>query len=324
MRTKITIIGAGNVGGTTANRLAEKELGEEIVLLDAYAGIAKGKALDMVEAGPVCGYSTKVLGTDNFEDVKDSSITIITAGFPRRPGMTREELLLTNAEVVKKIVVEVVRVAPETIIIMVTNPLDAMAYLAYKVSGFPRERVIGMAGVLDSARLRTFVAMELGISAENVQAMVLGSHGETMVAVPSLTTVAGVPVSELIPKERLDAVIERTRMGGQEILELLKTGSTFYAPSAAIAKMVEAILKDKKEILPCTAFCQGEYGIRDIFIGVPVKLGRRGMEGITPLPLTPEELKALQKSAASIKPQCEEIERFLQEVKACSERSESI
>lgn len=316
MRTKITIIGAGNVGGTTANRLAEKELGEEIVLLDAYAGIAKGKALDMVEAVPVCGYSTKVLGTDNFEDVKDSYITIITAGFPRRPGMTREELLLTNAEVVKKIVVEVVRVAPETIIIMVTNPLDAMAYLAYKVSGFPRERVIGMAGVLDSARLRTFVAMELGISAENVQAMVLGSHGETMVAVPSLTTVAGAPVSGLIPKERLAAVIERTRKGGQEILELLKTGSTFYAPSAAIAKMVEAILKDKKEILPCTAFCQGEYGIRDIFIGVPVKLGRRGMEGITPLSLTPEELKALQKSAAAIRPQCEEIERFLQEVKA--------
>lgn len=315
MRTKITIIGAGNVGGTTANRLAEEGLGEEIVLLDAYAGIAKGKALDMVEAGPVCGYSTKVLGTDNFEDVKDSSITIITAGFPRRPGMTREDLLLTNAEVIKKIVVEVVRVAPETIIIMVTNPLDAMAYLAYKVSGFPRERVIGMAGVLDSARLRTFVAMELGISAENVQAMVLGSHGETMVAVPSLTTVAGVPVSVLIPKERLDAVIERTRKGGQEILELLKTGSTFYAPSAAIAKMVEAILKDKKEILPCTAFCQGEYGIRDIFIGVPVKLGRRGMEGISSLPLTPEELKALQKSAAAIRPQCEEIERFLQEVK---------
>lgn len=324
MRTKITIIGAGNVGGTTAHRLAEKELGEEIVLLDAYAGIAKGKALDMVEAGPVCGYSTKVLGTDNFEDIKDSSITIITAGSPRRPGMSREDLLLTNAEVVKKIVVEVVRVAPETIIIMVTNPLDAMAYLAYRVSGFPRERVIGMAGVLDSARLRTFVAMELGISAENIQAMVLGSHGETMVAVPSLTTVAGVPVSELIPKERLDAVIERTRKGGQEILELLKTGSTFYAPSAAIAKMVESILKDKKEILPCTAFCQGEYGIRDIFIGVPVKLGRRGMEGISSLPLTPEELKALQKSAAAIRPQCEEIERFLQEVKACSERSESI
>ncbi|HHT9155486.1 MAG TPA: malate dehydrogenase [Candidatus Tripitaka sp. YC43] len=324
MRTKITVIGAGNVGGTTANRLAEKELGEEIVLLDAYAGIAKGKALDMVEAGPVCGYGTKVLGTDNFEDVKDSCITIITAGFPRRPGMTREELLLTNAEVVKKIVVEVVRVAPETIIIMVTNPLDAMAYLAYKVSGFPRERVIGMAGVLDSARLRTFVAIELGISAENIQAMVLGSHGETMVAVPSLTTVAGVPVSELIPKERLDAVIEHTRKGGQEIIELLKTGSTFYAPSAAIAKMVEAILKDKKELLPCTAFCQGEYGLRDIFIGVPVKLGRRGMEEIVSLPLTPEELKALQKSAAAIRPQCEGIERFLQEVKARSERSESI
>ncbi|HLA37691.1 MAG TPA: malate dehydrogenase [Candidatus Brocadiales bacterium] len=311
MRTKITIIGAGNVGGTTTNRLAEEGLGEEIVLLDAYAGIAKGKALDMVEAGPVYGYGTKVLGTDNFEDVKDSCITVITAGSPRRPGMSREELLLTNAEVVKKIVVEVVRVAPETIIIMVTNPLDAMAYLAYKVSGFPRERVIGMAGVLDSARLRTFVAMELGISAENIQAMVLGSHGETMVAVPSLTTVVGVPVSELIPKERLDAIIERTRKGGQEIIELLKTGSTFYAPSAAIAKMVEAILKDKKEILPCTAFCQGEYGLRDLFIGVPVKLGLRGMEEIVSLPLTPEELKALQKSAAAIRPQCEEIERFL-------------
>lgn len=314
MRTKITVIGAGHVGGTTAQRLAERELGD-IVLLDTQGGVARGKALDIVEAGPVCGYNTKVLGTDNLDDVKDSYITIITAGFPRKPGMTREELLSTNAEVVKKVVEETVRVAPETIIIMVTNPLDAMAYLAYKVSGFPRERVMGMAGVLDSARFRTFVAMELGISAENVQAMVLGSHGETMVAIPSLTTVAGTPVSELIPKERLAAIIERTRRGGQEIVELLKTGSTFYAPSAAIAKMVEAILKDKKEILPCTVFCQGEYGIRDIFIGVPVKLGLRGMEGIFSLPLTPEELKALQKSATSIRPQCEEIERFLQEVK---------
>ncbi|MFN3466470.1 MAG: malate dehydrogenase [Candidatus Brocadiales bacterium] len=318
MRTKITVIGAGHVGGTTAQRLAEIELGD-IVLLDTDVGVARGKALDIVEAGPVCGYNTKVMGTDNFDDIKDSCITIITAGFPRKPGMTREELLSTNAEVVKKVVEETARVAPETIIIMVTNPLDAMAYLAYKVSGFPRERVMGMAGVLDSARLRTFVAMELGISAENVQAMVLGSHGETMVAIPSLTTVAGTPVLELIPKERLTAIIERTRRGGQEIVELLRTGSTFYAPSAAIAKMVETILKDKKDILPCTTFCQGEYGIKGIFIGVPVKLGLRGMEGIFSLPLTPEELKALQKSAAAIRPQCEAIDRLLQEV-----RSESI
>ncbi len=314
MKTKIAVIGAGQVGGTTAQRLAEKELGD-IVLLDTHVGIARGKALDIVQAGPIYGYNTKVLGTDNFNDIKDSYVTIITAGFPRKPGMTREDLLLTNAEVVKKIVEEVVKVAPETIIIMVTNPLDAMAYLAYRVSGFSRERVIGMAGILDSARLRTFVAMELGISAENVQAMVLGSHGETMVAIPSLTTVAGVPVSELISKERLDALVERTRRGGQEILDLLKIGSTFYAPSAAIVEMVETILKDKKKILPCTALCQGEYGIKDMFIGVPVKLGLRGMEDILSLPLTSEELKALQKSAAAIKLQCERIDRLLQEVK---------
>lgn len=314
MRTKIAVIGAGSVGGTTAQRLAEKELGE-IVLLDIQKGLAQGKALDLVEAGSICGYNTKVLGTDDFDAIKGSYLTIITAGLPRKPGMTREALLLTNAEIVKEIVEKVVKVAPETIIIMVTNPLDAMAYLAYRVSGFPRQRIIGMAGVLDSGRLRTFVALELGISPDNVQAMVLGSHGETMVAIPSLTTVAGVPVSELIPKERLDAIIEHTRRGGQEILELLKTGSTFYAPSAALSEMTEAILKDKKKLLPCTAFCQGEYGIRDVFIGVPVKLGLRGMEEIFPLPLTSEELKALQKSAEVVRLQCEAIERLLQEVK---------
>jgi malate dehydrogenase len=314
MRTKIAVIGAGDVGGTTAHRLAEKELGE-VVLLDVRRGLAMGKALDLLEAGPVCGYSTSVVGTDDFEAIKGANITIITAGFPRKPGMTREALLLTNAEIVKKIVEEVVKVAPETIIIMVTNPLDAMSYLAYRLSGFPRERVMGMAGALDSARLRTFIALELGLSPENVQAMVLGSHGETMVAIPSLTTVAGAPASSLISKERLEALIERTRRGGQEIIELLKTGSTFYAPSAAIVEMVEAILKDKKKLLPCTAFCQGEYGIKDLFIGVPVKLGLRGMEEIFPLPLAPEELKALQKSAEALRLQCEELERLLQAVK---------
>jgi malate dehydrogenase len=314
MRPKITVIGAGSVGGTTAQRLAERELGE-VVLLDINGGVARGKALDMTQAGPICGYNTKILGTNDYGDAKGSYVTIITAGFPRKPGMTREDLLLSNAEVVKKVVEEVVRVAPETIIIMVTNPLDAMAYLAYKVSGFPRERVIGMAGILDSARLRTFVATELGISPENVQAMVLGSHGETMVAIPSLTTVAGAVVSEFVSKERLNAIIERTRKGGLEILEHLKTVSTFYAPSAALVEMVEAILKDEKKLLPCTVFCQGEYGIKDVFIGVPVKLGLRGMEGIVSLPLTVEELEELQKSAAAIRYQCEEIELFLQKVK---------
>ncbi|HHT9119969.1 MAG TPA: malate dehydrogenase [Candidatus Hypogeohydataceae bacterium YC41] len=315
MRTRVAIIGAGRVGSTTALRLAETELAE-IILLDVNAGIAKGNALDIVEAGPIRGYDIKIRGTDKFDDMQDSCITIITAGFPRKPGMTREELLLINAEVIKKIVEEVVRVAPETTIIMVTNPVDAMAYLAYRVSGFPRERVVGMAGVLDSARLRGFVATELGVSTETVQAMVLGSHGETMVAITSLTTVAGVPVPKLISKERLDIIIEHTKKSGQEIIELLKTGSTSYAPSAAIAEMVETILKDKKKILPCTVFCQGEYGIRDVFIGVPAKLGISGMEEIFQLPLTSEELKTLQKSASAIKTQCEEMEKFLQRVKA--------
>ncbi len=314
MTTKIAVIGAGNVGGTTAQRLAEKRLGE-VVLLDVRPGLAKGKALDLLQAGPIYKYGVTIQGTESFDDLKDASITIITAGSPRTPGMTREELLLTNAGVIRKVVEEVVRVAPETIIIMVTNPLDPMAYLAYRISGFPRERVMGMAGILDSARLSTFVSMELGVSPENVQAMVLGSHGETMVAVPSLTTVAGVPVSELIPKERLEAIIERTRRGGIEIVELLKIASTFYAPSASLTEMVEAILEDKKKILPCTVYCQGEYGIRDVFIGVPVKLGQKGMEEVFQAPLAQEELKALQKSAAAIRRHCEEIEKFLQEVR---------
>ncbi len=309
MRTKITIVGAGNVGGTAAQRLAEKELGD-IVLVDVAEGIPQGKSLDLLEAGPIYGYNVSVTGTDTYDETTGSSICVITAGRARRPGMTRTDLLAGNAKVVKSVVENLVKRSPDTILLLVTNPLDAIAYVAYKVSGFPKERVIGMAGVLDTARFSTFVAMELGVSVENVQATVIGGHSDPL-PLARYTTVAGVPITELLPREKIDVLIKRTVAGGAEIVNLLKTGSAYFAPSAAITEMVTAILKDKKKILPSTVFCQGEYGLKDIFIGVPAKLGLKGVEGIIELSLTEEERGLLHKSAREVMAECAEVDRLI-------------
>ncbi len=309
-RNRITVIGAGNVGGTTAQRLAEKELGD-VLLLDIYPDIAKGKALDLTESGPVYGYDGQIIGTDRYEDIRDSDIVVITSGVPRKPGMSRDELLSTNAGIVKSVTVQAAKAAPNAILIVVSNPLDAMTYVAYKVSRFPKQRVIGMAGALDSARFRAFIALELSVSVENVQALVLGGHGDTMVPLVRCTTVAGVPVAELIPKDRLETIIQKTRDGGADIVKLLKTGSAYYAPSAAVAEMVEAIVKDKKKILPCAALCQGEYGFRDLFLGVPVKLGCGGVERIIEIKLTSEEAAGLKKSAEAVSELCRAVDRMI-------------
>lgn len=309
MRTKITIVGAGNVGGAAAQRLAEKEVGD-IVLVDVAEGIPQGKSLDLLEAGPICGYSGNVIGTNTYDETAGSSVCVITAGRARRPGMTRSDLLENNARVVKSVVEELVKRSPETILLLVTNPLDAMACVAYKVSGFPKERVMGMAGVLDTARFAAFVAMELGVSVENVQAMLIGGHSDPL-PLARYTTVAGVPVTELLSREKVDALVKRTIGGGAEIVNLLKTGSAYFAPSAAIMEMVTAILKDKKKILPSTVLCQGEYGLRDIFIGAPAKLGSRGVEGIMELNLTEEERDLLQRSVREVKAECAEVDRLI-------------
>jgi malate dehydrogenase len=300
MRKKVTVIGAGNVGGAVAQRIAEKNLAD-VVLVDIVEGLPQGKALDLMEAGPVVGFDAKVIGTNGYEETAGSDIIVITSGVARRPGMSRDDLVLTNMRIVRGVVEAAAPLSPNSIILMVTNPLDAMAQLAYKVSGFPRERVIGESGVLDSARFRTFVAMELGVSVENVEAYVLGGHGDTMVPLPRYTTVAGVPLPELLPPETIARLVQRTRDGGAEIVNLLKTGSAFYAPSAAVVEMVEAILLDKHKILPCSVYLQGEYGIDGVFVGVPVKLGARGVEEIIQLKLTPEELAALHRSAAAVR-----------------------
>ena len=301
-RKKISVIGAGNVGATTAQRLAEKELGD-IVLLDIPQtdGMPQGKGLDIQESAPVYGYDVRVKGTTAYADTAKSDIVVITAGIPRKPGMSRDELLNTNAGIVKSVTEQVAKNSPDAIIIVVSNPLDAMCHAALSVSKFPKERVMGMAGVLDSARMAAFIAEELNVSVENVQTMVLGGHGDTMVPLLRYCAVAGVPVSELMSKERVDAIVQRTRDGGAEIVKLLKTGSAYYAPSASVAAMVEAIVKDKKKILPCAAYLEGEYGIKGLFAGVPVKLGEKGIEEILQLNLTPEENAALQRSAASVK-----------------------
>ena len=309
MRPKITIVGAGNVGGTAAQRLAEKEVGD-IVLVDVAEGIPQGKSLDLLEAGPICGYDTNITGTNTYDETEGSSICVITAGRARKPGMTRSDLLENNVNVVKSVVEELVKRSPETILLLVTNPLDAMAYVAYKVSGFPKERVIGMAGVLDTSRFATFISMELGVSVENVQAMLIGGHSDPL-PLARYTTVAGVPITELLSKERIDALIKRTIHGGAEIVHLLKTGSAYFAPSAAITEMVTAILMDKKKILPSTVLCQGEYGLKDIFIGVPAKLGSKGVEGIIELHLTEEEGNLLRKSAQEVKAECSEVDRLI-------------
>lgn len=301
MRNKITIVGAGNVGATTAHWLAERELGD-VVLVDIpqTEGMPAGKALDMTEAGPVVGYDTRITGVTDYDETVDSDVVVITAGVARTPGMTREDLIGTNQRIVTDVVNKVTATSPNTILIVVTNPLDTMTYLAAQVSDFPRERIVGQAGVLDSARMRAFIAMELNVSVENTHAFVLGGHGDEMVPLPRYSTVAGIPITELLPPDRVEAIVTRTRKGGGEIVSLLKTGSAYYAPGAAVAQMVEAILKDKKLILPCSAYLQGEYGLNDICFGVPVKLGRNGVEEIIEISLTSEERAALEKSVELI------------------------
>ena len=303
MRNKITIVGSGNVGATAAHWIASKELGD-VVLIDIVEGVPQGKGLDLLEAMPIEKRDSYVKGTNDYADTANSDIVVFTAGFPRKPGMSRDDLLNTNYKIMSDVVGKVVQHSPKCILIIVSNPLDAMAQAAYKLSGFPRERVIGMAGVLDSARFRAFIADELKVSVENVTAFVLGGHGDTMVPLPRYSTVAGIPITELIPKDRLDAIVQRTRDGGAEIVKYLKTGSAYYAPSAASTEMVEAILKDKKKILPCAAYLDGEYGIKGLYVGVPVKLGSRGIEQIIEIKLTPEEKAALDKSAAAVKELC--------------------
>jgi malate dehydrogenase len=300
MRKKITVIGAGHVGATVAHRLADKQLGD-VVLIDILEGVPQGKALDLLEAGPIEGYDVRVKGTNDFADTANSDMVVMTAGFPRKPGMSRDDLLKANYDVVKDAIGKVSRVSPEAFLIIVTNPLDAMAQTALRVSGFSKNRVMGMAGILDTARYRTFIAEALNVSVQNVQGFVLGGHGDTMVPVPRYTTVAGIPVGELMPQDELNAIIERTRKGGGEIVSYLKTGSAFYAPSAAAVEMVEAIFYDRKKILPCAAYLEGEYGINGLYVGVPVKLGKNGIEEIIQIKLTPEEQAALQKSANSVK-----------------------
>lgn len=304
---KITVIGAGNVGATAAQRIAEKELANEVVLVDIVEGVPQGKGLDMYESAPVEGFDTKVIGTNGYDDTANSDIVVITAGIPRKPGMSRDDLLNTNAGIIKSVTEQVVAKSPKSILIIVSNPLDVMVYVAQKVSGFERHRVIGMAGVLDTARYRTFIAMELGVSVEDVTAFVLGGHGDSMVPLPRYTSVAGIPIADLMPKDRIDAIVDRARNGGIEIVNYLKTGSAFYAPSSAAVQMVESIVKDKKRILPCAVYLQGEYGLKDTVVGVPVKLGRKGVEQIIEIKLTSEEDAALKRSAADVKLNMEKV-----------------
>jgi malate dehydrogenase len=299
-RSKITVVGAGNVGATAAQYIVEKELGD-VVLVDVIEGIPQGKALDLAQAGPVHGYDSALTGANGYDDTANSDIVVITAGMARKPGMTRDDLLFKNAEIVGSVVEQVSRRSPNAILILVTNPLDAMVQLAWKKSGFPAERVIGMAGVLDSARFRTFIARELNVSVENVTAFVLGGHGDTMVPLPRYSTVAGIPITDLLPKDTIDALVTRTANGGAEIVNYLKSGSAYYAPGASAVEMVEAILKDKKKILPCAAYLNGQYGTKGLYVGVPVKLGRAGVEQIIEITLTPDEQAAFNKSAASVR-----------------------
>jgi len=300
IRKKVTVVGSGNVGATVAQRLADRRMGD-VVLIDIIEGVPQGKGLDLLESGPIEGYDIKIRGTNDYADTANSDLVVMTAGFPRKPGMSRDDLLKANYDIVKGVIEKVAKYSPEAILIVVTNPLDAMVQTAFKVSGFPKNRVIGMAGVLDSARYRTFIAEALNVSTRDVQGFVLGGHGDTMVPVPRYTTVAGIPVGDLMPREQLEAIIKRTRNGGAEIVNLLKTGSAFYAPAAAVVEMVDAIFNDRKRILPCAAYLEGEYGIHGLFVGVPVKLGALGIEQIVEIKLTPEEQAALQKSAAAVK-----------------------
>jgi malate dehydrogenase len=298
-RTKISVIGAGFVGSTLAQRLVERDYAD-IVMFDIIPGMPQGKALDMLEAGPILGYDSQIIGTNDYADTANSSIVVITSGFPRKPGMSRDDLVKKNQEVITQVTEQVVRYSPDSIIIMVTNPLDAMAQLAYKISGFPRNRVVGMAGVLDTARFRTFIARELNVSVRDVQAYVLGGHGDTMVPLARMSTVAGVPLAQLLPPERIEQIVQRTRDGGAEIVKLLGTGSAYFAPSASILQMVESIMLDKKMIMPCAVYLEGEYGINGLFVGVPVKLGAGGVEQIIQIDLDENEQAQLQRSADAV------------------------
>jgi len=310
MIKKVTVIGAGQVGATAAMRLAEKELAD-VELIDVIDGVPAGKALDLMEAAPVEKHDANILGvTNDYSAAKDSDVVIITAGIPRKPGMSRDDLLTTNMGIMRAVTEQIAAVAPNSILIIVSNPLDAMCHIAYETSGFPKNRVIGMAGVLDSARFRTFISMELNVSVENTHAFVLGGHGDTMVPLPRYSTVAGIPITELMTPERIESLVDRTRNGGAEIVCLLKTGSAYYAPSASAVEMAEAILKDKKKILPCAAMLSGEYGINDLYIGVPVKLGKNGVEEIIEIKLTDEESKALNNSADAVRALVEDLKRL--------------
>ena len=300
MRKKVTVVGAGNVGANCALRIAGKELAD-VVLVDVIEGVPQGKGLDILQSGPVEGYDVNIVGSNDYGPTANSDIVVITAGFPRKPGMSRDDLLLANYEVVKSATEQAVKHSPNSILILVTNPLDAMCWTAYQLAKFSKNRVIGMAGILDTARFRTFIAQELDVSVENVTAMVLGGHGDTMVPMARLASVSGIPLSELLDQGAIDRLVQRARDGGAEIVKYLKTGSAYYAPSAAATEMVESILKDKKKILPCAAYLEGEYGIRDLFVGVPVKLGARGIEKIYQIKLDQSEQAALQKSAAAVK-----------------------
>ena len=299
MRKKVTVVGAGNVGANCAVRIADKELAD-VVLVDVVEGVPQGKGLDLLQSGPVQGYDVNITGANDYAPTADSDIAIITAGFPRKPGMSRDDLLLANFEVIQTATAGVAKYSPNCIIIVVTNPLDAMAQAAFKVSGFSKNRVIGMAGVLDSARFRTFIAQELNVSVENVTGVVMGGHGDTMVPLVRLSNVSGIPLTELMDQATIDAIVNRTANGGAEIVKYLKTGSAYYAPSAAAVEMAESILKDKKKVLPCAAYLEGEYGIHGLFVGVPVKLGAGGIEKIYEIKLTEDESAKLHKSAASV------------------------
>lgn len=300
MRNKITVVGAGNVGATTAQRIFDKGY-SDLVLIDIVAGLPQGKALDIQESGPISGSDAKIIGSNNYEETKNSDIVVITSGIARKPGMSRDDLLLTNMKIVSQVVEEIVSLSPKSILIPVTNPLDAMAYQAYKISGFPSNRVVGMAGILDTSRFRTFIAQELDLSVSSISTYVLGGHGDTMVPLIGQTIVGGQPISELIPANRLEEIVQRARDGGAEIVNYLKTGSAYYAPSASVVQMVESILFDKNEVLPCTAYLQGEYGIKGVYAGVPVVLGEKGVERIVEFTLTPKEKTLLEKSVGSVK-----------------------
>jgi malate dehydrogenase len=306
MRNKVTVVGAGNVGASAAQRIVEKHLAD-VVLIDVVEGIPEGKALDLRESAPVEGYDCRLRGTRDYADTAGSEVVVITAGLARKPGMSRDDLLAKNFDIVRGVTEQVVRHSPDAILVVVTNPLDAMAQTALRISRLPKQRVVGMAGVLDSARFRSFIAEELDVSVENVHAMVLGGHGDTMVPLPRFSTVAGIPITELMPAATIERLVERTRTGGAEIVSLLKTGSAYYAPSAAIVEMVDSILRDRKKILPCAAYLEGEYGIRGLFVGVPVKLGRKGVEQILEIQLSEGENRALQQSAQAVQELVEKL-----------------